>query len=79
MAKKKPWYLVSGRRDGDDKDTTHVFKAADGFAAEQIFIKLAAGGTDDEDEFRNPLYEIYINAIVRCGDTEPIIEYLHGD
>jgi hypothetical protein len=61
----KVWYFVTGRISGDDADTGKLLQAVDYADAAAQFEELLVGGAP---------FDWYLLHIVRCGETQPVIE-----
>jgi len=62
------WYLLAGRLDGHDDDTTCVLQAKDYDDAVAKFERRMRGGE----------VECFVNLVVRCGTAKPVIEHCEG-
>lgn len=71
------WWIIIGRRVGDDEDVAHKFHVATEEEAFQSFkAKIAEedgghSGDEDDPDYEDSNDAIYVTTVVSCGTHEP--------
>ncbi len=64
------WYVVTGRRCGDDEDSYHTTRCKSPQAAMRSFKQFVMD-SDDRGPSDDDTNAIFINACIKCGPTRP--------
>jgi hypothetical protein len=71
------WYVVTGRKHGDDEDGLFVVQAESEAAAVEDVTAQLRDGDDAPPEDVEDERTVYINHVVACGPDKPTIERYH--